>query len=409
MEHMMLGEAGKFKEMLFGSFKRKYGIKLTDEEINDIITSVESYISEMIKMMRQGKSAHEKFFSDIILKSLDAIIGFRNDSEIFIWNEGAERIFGYKKEEVLGKDFEFLLPPARREKGEKQFLINTVKEVGFIADFKTTRVTKSGEIKDVSISRFPIFNEKNECIGNVGIIRDITNEMKLEKELREREKLALIGEVVSSIAHNLSNPLNIISGNADYLLIDKKENDEGYEELKVIIDETTRITKSIRQLLNFSKPVTLTREPVSVNNILSEIIEQAKHLSNNKNIIFKKYFIKSIPDISADKELIRDVFLNIINNSIQAISSEGTISIKTTQDNIFVITEITDSGAGIPQENLEKIFKPFFSTKGYGKGTGLGLSFAERVIREHNGKIEVNSKPGKGTTFKLSLPINPTQ
>jgi len=406
MEHMMLGEAGKFKAMLFGTFKRKYGIKLTDEEINDILNSVETYISEMIKMMRQGKTAHEKFFSDIILKSLDAIIGFRNDSEIFIWNEGAEKLFGYSKEEVLGKDFEFLLPPAQRKKGEKDFLINRVKDVGFISDFKTQRVTKNGEIKDVSISRFPIFNEKQECIGNVGIIRDITNEMKLEKELREKENLALIGEIVSSIAHNLSNPLNIISGNADYLLIDKKENEEGYEELKVIIDETTRITKSIRQLLNFSKPVTLTREPINVNNILEEIIEQSKHLSNYRNITFKKYLIKKLPEISADRELIRDVFLNIINNSIQALPSEGIISIKTTQNENFVITEISDTGSGISEENLEKIFKPFFSTKGYGKGTGLGLSFAERVIREHQGTIEVSSKPGKGTTFRLLLPIN---
>lgn len=402
----MLGAAGKFKEMLFGSFKRKYGIKLTDEEIDDILNSVETYISEMIKMMRQGKTAHERFFSDIILKSLDAIIGFRNDSEIFIWNEGAEKLFGYTKEEVLGRDFEFLLPPALRKKGEKEFLIETVKDVGFISDFKTQRVTKNGDLKDVSISRFPIFNDKQECIGNVGIIRDITNEMKLEKELREKENLALIGEIVSSIAHNLSNPLNIISGNADYLLIDKKESDEGFEELKVIIDETTRITKSIRQLLNFSKPVTLTREPINLNIILEEIIEQAQYLSSNKNITFKKTLTKKLPEISADRELIRDVFLNIINNSVQAISTEGIISVKTSRNDNFVITEISDTGSGIPEGNLEKIFKPFFSTKGYGKGTGLGLSFADRVIREHQGTIEVSSKPGKGTTFKLFLPVN---
>lgn len=405
MEHMMLGEAGKFKTMLFENFKRKFGGKLTDEELNDILKSVETYISEMIKMMRQGKSAHDKFFSDIILKSLDAIIGFRNDCEIFIWNEGAERIFGYKKEEVLGKDFEFLIPENIRKKGEKEFLINKVKEVGFISDYKTQRITKSGEIKEVSISRFPIFDEKHECIGNVGIIRDITNEMKLEKELREKENLALIGEVVSNIAHNLSNPLNIISGNADYLLLDKKENDEGYEELKVIIEETTRITKSIRQLLNFSKPVTLMKEPIDINAILEEIIEKTKFIAGNKEINFKKNLSKNLPETNADKDLIRDVFLNLINNSIQAISSKGTICIKTSKENNFIVTEISDSGAGIPKENIDKIFKPFFSTKGYGKGTGLGLSFAERVIKEHKGKIEVSSKPEKGTTFKISLPI----
>jgi PAS domain S-box-containing protein len=406
MEHMMLGEAGKFKAMLFESFKRKFGTKLTDEEVNDILKSVETYISEMVKMMRQGKSAHEKFFSDIILKSLDAIIGFRNDSEIFIWNEGAEKLFGYKKEEVIGKDFDFLIPEYIRKKGEKDFLINRVKEVGFISDYKTQRITKSGEVKEVSISRFPIFDENHECIGNVGIIRDITNEMKLEKELREKENLALIGEVVSSIAHNLSNPLNIISGNADYLLLEKKESDEGYEELKVIIEETTRITKSIRQLLNFSKPVTLTREPLNINEILEEVIEKVKFITVNKDIIFKKSFKNKLPEISADKDLIRDVFLNIVTNSVQSLSSNGTIAIKTSQNEKYVEIEISDTGIGISKENLEKIFKPFFSTKGYGKGTGLGLSFAERVIKEHKGKIEVTSKLFKGTTFRLFLPID---
>jgi PAS domain S-box-containing protein len=406
MEHMMLGEAGKFKTMLFEDIKRKLGEKLTEEEINGILNSVDSYISEMVKMMRQGKSAHEKFFSDIILKSLDAIIGFRNESEIFIWNEGAEKLFGYKKEEVLGKDFDFLIPEHLKKKKEKEFLINKVKEVGFISGYKTQRITKNGEIKEVSISRFPIFDENHICIGNVGIIRDITNEMKLEKELRERENLALIGEVVSSIAHNLSNPLNIISGNADYLLLEKKESDEGYEELKVIIEETTRITKSIRQLLNFSKPVTLTREPLNINDILEDVTEKIKFLTVNKDIICKKSFSKKLPEISGDKDLIRDVFLNIITNSVQALSGNGLVTIKTSQNEKHVIIEITDNGIGISKENLDKIFKPFFSTKGYGKGTGLGLSFAERVIKEHHGKIEATSNLQKGTTFKLSLPVD---
>lgn len=402
----MLEEAGRFREMLFGNIKKKFGEKLKDEDIDDILNSVQTYISEMIKMMRQGKSAHEKFFSDIILKSPDAIIGFRNDSEIFIWNEGAERIFGYSKEEVIGRDFDFLIPTHILKKGEKEYLIDKVKETGFVSDYKTQRITKSGDIKEVNISRFPIFDDNQVCIGNVGIIRDITNEIKLEKELREKENLALIGEVVSSIAHNLSNPLNIISGNADYLLLDKKENEEGYEELKVILEETTRITKSIRQLLNFSKPVTLTREPLDINEILNDIIEKAKFISGNKEVIFKKQFDKNLPQPNADKDLIRDVFLNIINNSIQAVSSKGVIGIKTHANNESIFTEISDTGIGISKENIEKIFKPFFSTKGYGKGTGLGLSFADRVIKEHKGKIEVSSKPGKGTTFKIYLPAN---
>jgi two-component system NtrC family sensor kinase len=249
-----------------------------------------------------------------------------------------------------------------------------------------------------------LYNDKKEVLGSVGIVRDITKEKRLEKELRERENLALIGEVVSSIAHNLSNPLNIISGNADYLLLDKNETAEGYEELKIILDETTRITKSIRQILNFSRPVNLTLENCDINELLVSVFDRAKFLTANKNIEFKKSFSPDIPLIKIDKEQIADVFLNIINNGIQAISLKGILKVKTYFKNNLVFIELSDTGSGIPKKNLDKIFKPFFSTKEYGKGTGLGLAFTERIIKEHKGKVEVKSSLGKGSTFVISLP-----
>ena len=115
-----------------------------------------------------------------------------------------------------------IVPKDLLEKGEVEYMERKIKENGFISNYETLRVTKTGETKNVSISRFVVFNDKGENIGSVGIVRDITNEKSLERELREKENLALIGQVVSSIAHNLSNPLNIISGNADYLLLDKE-------------------------------------------------------------------------------------------------------------------------------------------------------------------------------------------
>lgn len=253
MENMVTSELKKQEEFLRNSFREKYN--LPDDEIDNIISDIEKVINQMINLVKEGKSAHEKFFSDIILNSIDAIIGFDNDHRIFLWNKGAENIFGYSKSEISGRDFAILIPDYLLAKGEKEYLIKEVEEKGFLANHETERITKSGELKNVSITRFAISNEEHDNIGSVGIIRDITQLKKLEKELREKENLALIGEVVSSIAHSLSNPLNIISGNADFLLLDKKEDDNEYEELKTILDETTRITKSIRHLLNFSRPM----------------------------------------------------------------------------------------------------------------------------------------------------------
>ncbi|HAY35164.1 MAG TPA: ATP-binding protein [Ignavibacteria bacterium] len=404
MENMIYSEFSKYEEKLKDSFKEKY--RLPDNEIVEIAGDLRAIVMQMIQLMRDGKSVHEKFFSDIILNSVDAIIGFDTDFKIFLWNKGAESIFKYSKNEVMGKDFSFLIPQYLLDKGEKDFLIKEVEEKGFITNYESERLTKDGQLINVSITRFLIYNETKEKIGSVGMIRDITTIKKLQKELREKENLALIGEVVSSIAHSLSNPLNIISGNADYLLMNKKENDKDHEELKCILDEAVRITKSIKHLLNFSRPLNITREKTSINSIIEKAVADVKFLIQDKNINVRKSLHNDIPEIGIDKAQIEETVCNILTNSIQAIKRTGEINIKTYTSDNNIIIEISDNGEGILKANLEKIFTPFFSSKEYGKGTGLGLSIAKRIITEHGGTITAYSKPGKGAKFTISLPLN---
>ena len=403
MEDMVTSALKKQEDYLRKTFSEKY--KIPESEIDKILVEVESVINQMVALVKEGKSAHEKFFSYIILNSIDAIIGFDNDQKIFLWNKGAETIFGYKKSEITGKDFSMLVPEDLIEKGEVDFLITEVKEKGFLANHETERITKNGKRINVSITRFVVTNDDEEMIGSVGIVRDITVIKNLEKELREKEKLALIGEVVSSIAHNLSNPLNIISGNADYLLLDKKEDDPEYEELKTILDEATRITKSIRHLLNFSRPLHTEKNQNDINEVLQSVAAGYKHINSNKEIKIKKNLQKDIPAFNFDRFQLEDVFSNLINNAIQAIPQKGEIKINSSFENNSVIVEIIDNGNGIVKENLENIFLPFYSSKDYGKGTGLGLAIAKRIINEHKGEILVESKVGKGTKFTLVFPV----
>lgn len=377
---------------------------LNGKAVDAISSSVKDIVMQMIRLMKEGKSAHEKFFSDIILNSVDAIIGFDEDFRVFLWNKGAENIFGYAREEAMGKDFEFLIPEYLLEKGEKEFLIDEVRNKGFIANYESERITKSGETKSVSISRFSIFDEQNKSIGSVGIVRDITLVKKLQQELREKENLALIGEVVSSVAHSLSNPLNIISGNADYLMLNKKPGDDEYEELQAIINETTRITRSIRHLLNFSRPIKSNKKLNDLSEVIQRIAVNVKHISGNKEIKVKKEIDNAVGKFEFDAEQIEESILNIVTNAIQAIPSKGEITLAVRRKNGNAVISVSDNGLGIPKENLDRIFKPFFSTKEYGKGTGLGLSIVKRVISEHNGNISVKSSPGKGTTFTIELP-----
>lgn len=404
MEQMMISELNRQKTLLREKIKKNTGLEYL--QIENILADVDICLGSMMKLMKDGKNAHEKFFSDIILNSIDAIIGLDMNYRVFLWNNGAEKLFGYKKEEVMGREFDFLIPEKLLKKGEKKFLIDEVSRNGFLANYESERLTKSGQIVNVSIARFAIFdeNEKN-TIGSVGILRDITTVKQLQKELREKENLALIGEVVSSIAHSLSNPLNIISGNADYLLLNKNADQPEYEELKTIVEETTRITKSLRGLLNFSRPLVVEKTKTDINALIDDVISRSKYSIGKKDISVKKSLDKELPQIKVDKAQIDEVITNLIINAIQAFTAKGEILVKTSVNSNYINIEVTDDGPGIPKENLEKIFRPFFSSKGYGKGTGLGLSIVKRIVTEHGGNINVRSQAGKGTTFTISLPV----
>ena len=399
---MVISELIRQKEVLKEKILKSTG--LNEEQVNCILHDVDFCLGSIMKLMKDGKSAHEKFFSDIILNSIDAIIGLDNDLKVFLWNKGAENLFGYDKSEIMGKDFSMLIPAHIARTGEKEYIIEEVLKNGFLANHESERITKTGNIVNVSITRFAVYNEK-ETMGSVGILRDITTVKRLQKELREKENLALIGEVVSSIAHSLSNPLNIISGNADYLLLNKNPDQPEYEELKTIVDETTRITKSLRGLLNFSRQITLEKTPNNINEIIEDVIQKAKFSFGNKEITIKKSLDKKLPVIKADKAQIEEVISNLVINAVQAFANKGEVTVKTRLNETHINLEISDNGPGIPKENLEKIFQPFYSSKGYGKGTGLGLSIVKRIVNEHGGSVKVRSSAGKGSVFTISLPL----
>ena len=151
MEHRVISEFEKSKRELAKSFNKKFKGKLKKADIDYILKSFDSCIFGMIQLMKEGKSTHEKFFSDIILHSIDAIIGIDNDFKIFLWNKGAENIYGYKTEEVMGKDFSILIPDDLFAKGEKEFLIDEVSKKGYLANYETVRIAKNGILKHVSI------------------------------------------------------------------------------------------------------------------------------------------------------------------------------------------------------------------------------------------------------------------
>ncbi|CUU06895.1 PAS domain S-box-containing protein [Candidatus Kryptobacter tengchongensis] len=396
----LLGEIDNLlREELSANFS-----SIRQEDIEKIHQILIKYIHHVIDLAKKGRSVHERLVHSIIQNYSDAVIALDNDYKIFFWNKGAERIFGYTADEMLGKTVDPIVPSELKEKGELQWLFEETLRKGYIENYETERIRKDGRRIIVNLSRSLIKDENGEVLGSIAIVKDVTQIKELEKQIQHSDKLALIGQIAAGIAHEIGTPLNVISGNAEYIMMEMGENNPYKEELETIISQAERIANLIKQLLEFARPRKPNYTKVNVNNELHHVVELLKHQFEKSNIKLNLKFSEDIPSIYADCSQIHQVFLNIIVNAIQAINQNGVIEIETFAKDGYVNIKFRDNGVGILPEHIHKIFEPFFTTKEAGKGTGLGLAVSKRIIDEHNGKIEVESTPGKGTVFTVKFP-----
>jgi signal transduction histidine kinase/putative methionine-R-sulfoxide reductase with GAF domain len=228
---------------------------------------------------------------------------------------------------------------------------------------------------------------------------------KTEAQLIRSEKLAALGQLSAGIAHEIRNPLTSINILIHSLTENLPTDDSRLEDLKVIEEEILRINEIVDQFLRFAKPASPLLEKTNLTPIFEEILQLLRPQIERGRIAVKREF-DPLPLITVDKEQIKQVILNLLMNAIQAMPAGGELSLggRFSKDAYWVELTIQDSGIGIPQGDLEKLFDPFFSTKE--GGIGLGLSIAHRIIDQHHGKIEVDSTPGKGTRFTISLPVS---
>lgn len=374
------------------------------DEVEKIHQILIKYIHQVIELAKKGRSVHERVLHSIIQNYSDAVIALDNDYKIFFWNKGAERIFGYTADEMLGKTVDPIIPAELKEKGELQWLLEETLRKGYIENYETERITKDGRRIIVNLSRSLIKDENGEILGSIAIVKDVTRIKELEKQIQHSDKLALIGQIAAGIAHEIGTPLNVISGNAEYIMMEMGEDNPYKEELETIISQAERIANLIKQLLEFARPRKPNYTKINVNHELYHVVDLLKHQFERSKIKLNLKFSKDIPSIYADCSQIHQVFLNIIVNAIQAINQNGVIEIETFVKDGYVNIKFKDNGIGILPEHINKIFEPFFTTKEAGKGTGLGLAVSKRIVDEHNGKIEVESTPGKGTTFTVKFP-----
>ncbi len=358
-------------------------------EVGVIIDS----INDLARSLLETRSMHH----NIIDSLADGIITIDGQHRISYVNPAACTLLGYRAEEVIGTPYMTLFRP---EANFSSLLIDTLQsgrehravELQFPLAQRTLTILSS-------TSR--LYDGRGEQLGAVGVIRDISENRALQGQLARASQLAAIGEMSSSIAHELRTPLTSIRGFVQYL---QGSNDpaEWKEYGDIIIREVDGLNRIATGLLDLARPQPLNPLPTDLNRLIEESLLLAAKPSG-KQITFSCQLAADLPLLELDKGQIKQVIINLLINAIQAIDSRGEISIGTCLEENNVLLTISDTGCGIPPDDLERIFDPFFSSKP--SGTGLGLPVAQRIVERHRGQLKLFSQPGQATVALLCLPI----
>jgi len=215
----------------------------------------------------------------------------------------------------------------------------------------------------------------------------------------------MVGQLAAGVAHEINNPLGSILIYSHLLLEDLEKEDPRKGNIEKIVNQATRCKKIVKGLLDFSRQTEPEMKLSDINTIVKEVLSLVERQVMFHNIKVIKKLSPDLPTILLDKNQIQQVLMNTILNAVEAMDGQGKLTVETSSDEEYVKTKFTDTGCGISEENMKKLFQPFFSTKETGHGTGLGLSISYGIIRKHNGKINVSSEIGKGSTFTIVLPI----
>jgi PAS domain S-box-containing protein len=372
--------------------------------------------SELSRRTAQEIGAYRGQLASIVDSSEDAIIGKDLTGIITAWNKGAERIYGYTREEIVGKNISILAPPDRPD--EIPQILEKIRHGESVEHFESMRVTKDGRRLNVSISVSPIRDANGRVTGASAIARDITAQKRAEEHLRQVQKMEAIGRLAGGIAHDFNNILGIINACAE-LLRSRIESGSAQEQylanMRQAVDRGASLT---RQLLAFSRKSTVQPQVLDLNQRLKEVSRMLKPLMGDDIEIVIAPRSESVV-IEIDPGQLDQIVLNLAVNSRDAMPHGGRFILETATvqaDNVFTqvhnpmsagsyaMLAVSDNGCGIDQGTVSQIFEPFFTTKEVGKGTGLGLATVYGIVQQAGGHIWVYSEPGRGTTFKIYLP-----
>jgi two-component system sensor histidine kinase HydH len=262
------------------------------------------------------------------------------------------------------------------------------------------------KIVPISLSATRIVNEEGQFVGNVLILRDLGELRRLQAEIRRQEKLAALGGLAAGVAHEIRNPLSSIKGLATYFAGKFSDGSQERKLALVMTQETDRLNRVISELLEFARPTDIKPRPTNVNELLRHSMQLIAQDAAANQITLHQHFQNGLCPAHVDPDRLSQCLLNLYLNALQAMQAGGSLTVASeTIDDEHVRIQVVDTGSGISAEDVDRIFDPYFTTKA--KGTGLGLAIVHKIIEAHGGHIQVESTPGKGTRFGLTLACQP--
>jgi PAS domain S-box-containing protein len=369
---------------------------------------------------RKRAEEAQRRLATAVEQAAEAIVITDVQATILYVNPAFEKITGYSRHEAVGQNPR-LLKSGRYDLRFYTEMWNTlVKGEGWHGHFINKR--KDGTLYEEDASITPVRDDAGQIVNYVAVKRDVTREVQLEGQLRQAQKLEAVGQLAGGVAHDFNNMLAVIRGYAELLLMDEKPLDAGAREcVKHVIAAAERAANLIRQLLIFSRKQALQSQPVALNDLIGNLTRMLKRVVR-EDILLECRYAARLPFIQADPGMLEQVLLNLVVNARDAMPKGGQLLITTEGTNLaeadaqtnrearageFVCVTVSDTGTGIAPEHLQRIFEPFFTTKEVGQGTGLGLATVYGIVKQHQGWIEVSSRLGEGTTFKIFLPAIP--
>lgn len=373
------------KQFLFNIFMHVASLYITAYLAGYLSYSLEKTVEKLEE--KNGNIKDLEFFNTKVIESLPSGL-FTTDikGSVLIFNHAAELISGNKKDAVIGSSINIALP-----------FLTLPPEIG---KYESVLAANTEQEKIIGLNITVLRDINKNKTGYIGVFQDLTEKKKLESEIKNKEKWAAVGELSANIAHEIRNPLASLRGSIEMLREGKLPERHKEKLMDIALSEMERLNNIISDFLTYSRPKPLEIKPIDIHAILDSTLELLKNAEHKSGISIKKNFEGQFL-IHADPERMRQVFWNLGTNAFEAMENSGALTVSTRNSPTNVTISFSDTGSGISQANIDKVFYPFFTTKE--RGTGLGLSIAYRIIEEHNGRLIVASSPGIKTTFEIIL------